>query len=98
MRLVWLQELDGVYVMACIRGGGEYGEAWHQAGARFNKQNCFDDFAAVARHLTTEGVATSNSLGIMGGSNGGLLTLACALQHPELYGAAVAQVGEMFGI
>lgn len=91
-RLAWLQELNGVYVMAIIRGGGEYGEAWHQAGARFNKQNCFDDFAAVARHLVATGVTLPRSLGILGGSNGGLLTLVCALQNPTLYGAAVAQV------
>lgn len=93
--LVWLQELGGVYVMACLRGGGEYGEEWHQAGAKFNKQNVFDDFAAVAQHLTETGVAVPSSLGIMGGSNGGLLALACALQRPQLYGASVAQVGRV---
>lgn len=92
MRLVWLQELGGVYVMAIIRGGGEYGEAWHQAGARFNKQTCFDDFSSVAKHLVRTGITEPRRLGVLGGSNGGLLTLACALQQPSLYGAAVAQV------
>jgi prolyl oligopeptidase len=93
LRLAWLQNLGGVYVLACIRGGGEYGEeAWHAAGARLNKRTCFNDFAAVAGALAERGVTTPRQLAIMGGSNGGLLTLAASLRAPALYGAAVSQV------
>lgn len=92
LRLVWLQNLGGVLVVANIRGGGEYGEEWHKAGSLRQKQNCFDDFAAVAERLIADGVTTSPQLCIQGGSNGGLLVLACALQRPELYGAGISQV------
>lgn len=78
--------------MACLRGGGEFGEAWHEAGMRTRKQNVFDDLHAVAAHLVARGTTTPRRIGIMGGSNGGLLVLAAALQRPSLYGAGVAQV------
>lgn len=92
MRMMWLTNFNAVYALACIRGGGEYGESWHAAGSKHAKQNCFDDFMACAEHLVATGVTAPRRIGIMGGSNGGLLTLACALQRPELLGAAVSQV------
>lgn len=71
----------------------EYGEvAWHQAGARLNKRTSFNDFAAVAKALSTRGVTSPSQLAIMGGSNGGLLTLAASLREPSLYAAAVSLV------
>ncbi len=93
-RLAWL-EAGGVLAVANLRGGGEYGEAWHQAGTKANKQTVFDDFAACARHLTGRGYTSPQHLGIEGGSNGGLLVGATLTQHPELIGAAVAHVGVM---
>uniref|UniRef100_A0A7S1C904 Prolyl endopeptidase n=1 Tax=Bicosoecida sp. CB-2014 TaxID=1486930 RepID=A0A7S1C904_9STRA len=92
LRLAWLQNLGGALVVANIRGGGEYGEEWHKAGSLRQKQNVFDDFAAVAETLVKDGVTTPAQLCIQGGSNGGLLVLACALQRPELYGAGISQV------
>lgn len=92
LRLAWLQHCGGVFALACIRGGAEYGEEWHQAGMRLNKRRCFDDFACVAKWLADSGVTTPKQLCIMGGSNGGLLTLASVLRKPELYAAAVSQV------
>lgn len=92
--LPWLNR-GGVYVIANLRGGGEYGEAWHKAGMRGNKQNVFDDFIAVARWLVAEGRTRPDLLGIYGGSNGGLLVGACALQQPDLFAAAVPAVGVM---
>lgn len=91
-RLVWLKELGGAWVLANIRGGGEYGEEWHKDGSLRNKQHCFDDFAAVGQALVDSGVTTPAQLGIQGGSNGGLLTLVSALQFPHLYRAAISQV------
>lgn len=82
----------GVYVVANIRGGGEYGPAWHQAALLANRQRSFDDFAAVAEDLIRTGVTTAARLGIEGGSNGGLLVGAVMLQRPELFGAVVCQV------
>jgi prolyl oligopeptidase len=82
----------GVLVVANIRGGGEYGPAWHQAAIRANKQKSYDDFAAVAEDLVRTGVTRPSQLGIMGGSNGGLLVGAVMLQRPELFGAVVCQV------
>jgi prolyl oligopeptidase len=93
-RLAWL-EAGGVLAVANLRGGGEYGERWHQAGTRERKQNVFDDFAACARFLAARGYTSAPHLGIEGGSNGGLLVGATLTQHPELIGAAVAHVGVM---
>lgn len=93
LRLAWLTNLGGVFALACIRGGGEYGkEAWHDAGRRLQKRNCFNDFAAVATALSSRGVTSAAQLCVMGGSNGGLLTLAAAQRTPGLYAAAVSQV------
>ncbi len=90
--LPWL-EAGGVYAVACIRGGGEYGEAWHRDGCKDKKQNGFDDFIAAAEWLIAEGVTRSRRLAIGGGSNGGLLAAACMVQRPELFGAVVPAVG-----
>ncbi len=93
-RLVWL-EMGGVYASANLRGGGEYGEEWHQAGMLHNKQNVFDDMIACAEWLVDSGITSPSRLAIMGGSNGGLLVGACLAQRPELFGAAVPLVGVM---
>ncbi|ASV98837.1 prolyl oligopeptidase family serine peptidase [Paraburkholderia aromaticivorans] len=87
----WL-EAGGVYVVANIRGGGEFGPAWHTAAVGPNRQRAFDDFIAVAQALVTSGVTTPAQLGIQGASNGGLLVAACMVQRPELFGAVVSQV------
>lgn len=89
--IAWLSQ-GGVYVVANIRGGGEFGPAWHQSAIRANKQRSYDDFAAVAEALIARGVTRPERLGIMGGSNGGLLVGAVAMQRPELLGAVVCQV------
>jgi prolyl oligopeptidase len=83
----------GVYAVANLRGGGEFGEAWHLAGNLTNKQNVFDDFAACARHLIDRGYTRPDKLAVEGGSNGGLLVGAFLTQHPELARAVVAHVG-----
>jgi prolyl oligopeptidase len=88
---LWLAQ-GGVYVVANIRGGGEFGPAWHQAALLENRQKAFDDFAAVAADLEKRGLTTPKQLGIMGGSNGGLLVSTVMTQHPELLGAVVCQV------
>jgi prolyl oligopeptidase len=82
----------GVYVLANIRGGGEFGPGWHEAALLANRQRAFDDFAAVAADLIRRGVTTPKQLAIMGGSNGGLLVSTVMTQHPELFGAVVCQV------
>ncbi|MBW4648324.1 MAG: prolyl oligopeptidase family serine peptidase [Kastovskya adunca ATA6-11-RM4] len=93
-RLVWM-EMGGVYVMANLRGGGEYGEDWHQAGMKLKKQNVFDDFIAAAEWLIDNQYTSPAKLAIGGGSNGGLLVGACMTQRPELFGAALPAVGVM---
>ncbi len=90
-RLAFL-EAGGIVVVANLRGGTEQGEEWHEQGRLANKQQVFDDFAACARQLVADGLATPETLGIRGGSNGGLLTAATMIQHPELFGAVVSQV------
>jgi prolyl oligopeptidase len=89
--MLWLTR-GGVYVVANIRGGGEYGPAWHQAALLENRQKAYDDFQAVAADLVKRGVTTPKQLGIMGGSNGGLLVSANMVERPELFGAVVCQV------
>jgi prolyl oligopeptidase len=88
---LWLQP-GGVFVLANIRGGGEFGPAWHDAGLKTHRQRIYDDFAAVARDLIARKITQPQRLGIMGGSNGGLLMGVEFTQHPELYGAVDIQV------
>jgi prolyl oligopeptidase len=89
--MLWLTR-GGVFVVANIRGGGEYGPAWHQAALLENRQKAYDDFQAIARDIVKRGITTAKQLGIMGGSNGGLLVSANMVERPELFGAVVCQV------
>lgn len=93
-RLLWM-EMGGVYAQPSLRGGGEYGETWHEAGTKLNKQNVFDDFIGAADWLVANKYTSKGKLAINGGSNGGLLMGAVETQRPELFGAVLAQVGVM---
>ncbi len=93
-RLAWL-ELGGIYVVANLRGGGEYGREWHEGGKKMHKQNVFDDCLCAAEHLIAKGYTRADRLAVQGGSNGGLLVGAVMTQQPELFAVALPAVGVM---
>jgi prolyl oligopeptidase len=94
-RLAFIKGYDGVFAQANLRGGGEYGREWRDAGSREKKQNVFDDFQACAEFLIRSSYCSGSTLTIQGGSNGGLLVAACANQRPDLYSCVLGQVGVM---
>jgi prolyl oligopeptidase len=94
LRIAWLEQ-GGIYAQPNLRGGGEYGEEWHKAGTKLQKQNVFDDFIAAAEYLISEGYTSSDYLALGGGSNGGLLVGATMTQRPDLAKVALPQVGVM---
>ena len=94
MRIPFLEQ-GGIYAQVTLRGGGEYGEEWHQAGTKMQKQNVFDDFIGAAEWLVREGYTDKDHIAIVGGSNGGLLVGACMAQRPDLFRVAIPQVGVM---
>ncbi len=92
-RIIWMDNLHGMYVVAAIRGGGDYGELWHEAGTKEKRQNVFDDLISAAEFLQNEKKFTdSKHTALNGGSNGGTVVAACSHQRPDLFAAVVPEV------